>query len=80
MPPHLYELSRRPGANAAAAAATQERTKDDVLCLDATNLRSRSGKKKYFMLSQSAIVPGQLNSPSPSPSVGGGDGSTGTNN
>ena len=47
MPPHLYELSG---------------SKPDVLRLDDTNLRSRSGRKKYFMLSQSAIV---TRSPSP---------------
>ena len=82
MPPHLYDL-RRPGRNVEAQlTAFQENgvTKEDVLRLDETNFRSRSGKKKYYMLSQSAIPVDRQNSPMPAATSVVSDGSTANKN
>lgn len=55
MPPSLYELRND---KAEASAVTLKHSLDDereVLKIDETNMRSRSGKKKYFMLSQQVV-------------------------
>ena len=82
MPPHLYDL-RRPGRNVEAQlTALQEKsvTKEEVLRLDETRFRSRSGKKKYYMLSQSAIPADRQNSPEPAANSVVSDGSSANKN
>ena len=81
MPPHLYDL-RRPGRNIEAqlTALQESVTKEDILRLDETNLRSRSGKKKYYMLSQSTIPADRRNSPTPAATSVVSDGNTANKN